>query len=75
MSLPAGSATAVNHAFVTQQAPEPLTLLGGGRRTGHNGREPHPGLGVTNVPPLGGCPPCPLLLVMEETKTRQSLSV
>jgi len=32
-------------------------------------------LGVTNVPPLGGGPPCPLLLVMEETKTRQSLSM
>jgi len=31
--------------------------------------------GVTNVPPLGGGPPCPLLLVMEETKTRQSLSM
>jgi hypothetical protein len=36
---------------------------------------PHPGFGVTNVPPLGGCPPCPLLLVMEETRTRQSLSM
>jgi hypothetical protein len=40
----------------------------------------HPGLGVTslgvtNVPPLGGGPPCPLLLAMEETKTRQFLSM
>lgn len=70
------------HGPTLQQAPRAANASGrgDGNHTARLGPPAHPGvgvtsLGVTNVPPLGGGPPCPLLPVMEETKTRQSLSM